>query len=250
MHKFFVPEENIVDGMAYISGEDVKHIYKVLRLKKDDEVSVNNCCGKEFHGIIYKIDREQVQVKMVRELDLNNESNVDIYLFQGFPKSSKMDLIVQKSTELGVREIIPVFTERVVIKNKNGELKKIERWNKIAKEACKQCRRSIIPQVDVPVNLRETIEKLKSMDLIVVPYENEKKLGIKNMVKKIDRDSIKSIAVVVGAEGGFSESEIEMLKKVHSNIVTLGPRILRTETAGFVCISLLMYELGDLGGLD
>lgn len=250
MHKFFVPEKNITDGIAYISDNDVKHINKVLRLKKDDEVVINNCSGQEFYGIIYKIDRDQVQINIVGELDSDNESNIDIYLFQGFPKSSKMDLIVQKATELGVKQITPIFTERVVIKNKNGEFKKVERWNKIAEEACKQCRRRIIPKVDQPINFDETIEKLKSMDLVVVPYENEKKLGIKNMMEKIDRHSIKSAAVIVGAEGGFSESEIDALKEVPSNIVTLGPRILRTETAGFVCISLLMYELGDLGGLN
>ncbi|WP_446898747.1 16S rRNA (uracil(1498)-N(3))-methyltransferase [Clostridium sp. LBM24168] len=250
MHKFFVPEENIIDGMAYISDEDVKHIYKVLRLKKNDEVAINDCCGREFYGIIYKIDRDRVQIKVMKELDLNSESDIEIHLFQGFPKSNKMDLIVQKTTELGVRKIIPIFTERVIVKNKNGELKKIERWNKIAKEACKQCGRSIIPEVGLPLDFKQIIEKLESMDLVVVPYENEKKLGIKNMVSKINKDNIKNIAVVVGAEGGFSESEIDILKKVPSNIVTLGPRVLRTETAGFVCISLLMYELGDLGGLN
>lgn len=248
MHKFFVPEENIIDGIAYIKGEDVKHIYKVLRLKEDDRVSINNCCGQEFLGIISGVDKDQVIIKLSEKLDLNNESNIGIYLFQAFPKSNKMDFIVQKTTELGVKEITPILTERVVVKSRKGEFNKVERWNRIVKESCKQCKRSIIPKVNLPINFEEALEKLKHMDLIIVPYENENNFGIKKLMSNINRDKIKKVAVIIGAEGGFSESEINKLKKIHSNIVTLGPRILRTETASIVCISLIMYELGDLGG--
>ncbi|MBP2033034.1 16S rRNA (uracil1498-N3)-methyltransferase [Clostridium algifaecis] len=250
MHKFFVSKDNIVNNTAYISGEDVKHIYKVLRLEAGDKISINNCEGEEFLAEIESVNKEQVQARIIEKLLLNNESKLDIYLFQGFPKASKMDLIVQKATELGVKKIIPVFTERVVVKNKQGESKKVDRWRRISKEACKQCKRSVIPEIECPLEFDDMLKILPDMDLILVPYENEENLGIKKLSSYIDRDKIKKIAIIIGSEGGFSEEEITCLKDLGANIVTLGPRILRTETAGFVAISLLMYEFGDLGGLN
>jgi 16S rRNA (uracil1498-N3)-methyltransferase len=187
-------------------------------------------------------------VEILEKLNLDNESNIDVYLFQGFPKSSKMDLIVQKATELGVKGITPIFTDRVVVKNKQGELKKVDRWNRIVKESCKQCKRSIIPKVNNPMEFKNIQQLLKNIDLIIVPYENEQNTGIKNLAQNIDKNKIESIGIIVGPEGGFAEEEINTLKDIGANIVTLGPRILRTETAGFVCTSLLMYEFGDLGG--
>ncbi|OBR95771.1 MULTISPECIES: 16S rRNA (uracil(1498)-N(3))-methyltransferase [Clostridium] len=250
MNKFFVPQEDINFNIAYIRGEDVKHIRKVLRLKCGDKININNCNGKEFLGAIEKIDKDEVVVNIIEELTLYNESNIKIYLFQGLPKSGKMDLIVQKAVELGVYEITPVVTSRVVVKNDSGEFKKVDRWNKIAKEACKQCKRSIIPKVNVPISFKELLSEGECMDLIVVPYENESNAGVKKIVNSIeDKSNLEKIAIVIGPEGGFEEQEIDELKNINSHIVTLGPRILRTETAGFVCISLIMYELGDLGGL-
>ncbi|MCH4200685.1 16S rRNA (uracil(1498)-N(3))-methyltransferase, partial [Clostridium tyrobutyricum] len=231
MHKFFVSKENIMENTAYILGEDVRHIYKVLRLKPGDKVSINDCCGEEFLGSIKTIDREQVQVEILEKLNLDNESNIDVYLFQGFPKSSKMDLIVQKATELGVKGITPIFTDRVVVKNKQGELKKVDRWNRIVKESCKQCKRSIIPKVNNPMEFKNIQQLLKNIDLIIVPYENEQNTGIKNLAQNIDKNKIESIGIIVGPEGGFAEEEINTLKDIGANIVTLGPRILRTETA-------------------
>lgn len=250
MRKFFVSDKNIIDGTAYISGEDVKHIYKVLRLKNGDSVIINNCSGKEFAGEISYIDKESVHVDIIEELNFQNESKLRIHLFQGFPKSAKMDLIVQKATELGAVEIVPVFTDRVVVKNKGGEEKKIQRWKKIAIEACKQCGRGLIPDVSSPVSFKEAMDRFENMDLKVVPYENERKLGMKEVFNSSDCKDIKNIAIFIGPEGGFSDSEIQAFKDVNSSIVTLGPRILRTETAGFVCISILMYKLGDLGGME
>ncbi|BAH05869.1 16S rRNA (uracil(1498)-N(3))-methyltransferase [Clostridium kluyveri] len=249
MNKFFVPQEDINFNTAHIKGDDLKHIHKVLRLKIGDKVNINNCHGKEFLGVIDSIEREKVTVNIVEELKLYNESPLKVYLFQGLPKSSKMDLVVQKATELGIWEITPIITNRVAIKGDFKEFKRVDRWNKIALEACKQCKRSIIPAVKPPIYFEELLKYLSNMDLIVVPYEMEKSIGIKKVIDSIEyRDSIGDIAIVIGPEGGFEEEEIEELKNISSKIVTLGPRILRTETAGFVCTALLMYELGDLGG--
>lgn len=248
MHKFFVEKNNIIEDKAYIEGDDLKHIYKVLRLQEGEKVSINNCEGEEFLGVIEKVDKKEAIVKIIDKLEINNESNLEIYLFQGLPKSSKMDLIVQKATELGVKEITPIITERVIVKNEIGEFKKLDRYMRIALEACKQSKRSVIPAVKTPLEFDGLLTKLKEMDLILVPYENEEGYGIKNVVKDITQKDIKKIGIIIGPEGGFEENEINTLKELGAYIVTLGPRILRTETAGFVCISLIMYELGDLGG--
>jgi len=250
VHKFFVPKNNMVGDTAIIEGDDVKHIYKVLRLELGDAVSINNCDGEEFLGQIEDINKKQVIVRCTEKLELDNESPVEVYLFQGLPKSTKMDLIVQKATELGVKEVTPIITERVVVKSELGEFKKLDRWNRIALEACKQSKRSIITKVNTPIEFQGLLDLLKNMDLIVVPYENAKGHGIKNMVSSINKSHIKKVAVIIGPEGGFDEEEINKLKELKAYIVTLGPRIFRTETAGFVCVSLIMYELGDLGGIS
>lgn len=249
MHKFFITEGNIHDNNADIYGDDVKHIYRVLRLKEGEKININNSQGKEYIGEITYIDKNKVQVHLLEELQIQNESLVNIFLFQGLPKSVKMDLIVQKATELGVSEITPIITERVIIKNELGEFNKTERWKRIALEASKQSKRGLIPKVKVPIEFDELLKLIKNIDLVVVPYENERGYGIKQMIKEIDK-SVKSIAIIIGPEGGFEKKEIELLSENGAKIITLGPRILRTETAGFVCVSLLQYELGDLGGMN
>lgn len=248
MHKFFVPKSNIDGKNAIIDGEDVKHIYRVLRLQIGDKVSVNNSEGKEYIGEIISIDKKEVNINLLEENAINNESPVEVYLFQGLPKSTKMDLIVQKNTELGVKAITPIITKRVVVKTELKEFKKVDRWNKIALEASKQSKRSLVPQINIPIDFELLLEELKKMDLVIVPYENQEGYGIKKLIQNIDKNNINKVGIIIGPEGGFEESEILKLKEIGAQIVTLGPRILRTETAGFACLSLIMYELGDLGG--
>jgi 16S rRNA (uracil1498-N3)-methyltransferase len=246
MHKFFVSKNNIVGDKAVIDGDDVKHIYKVLRLENGDKVNINNCEGKEYLGEIISIDKKEVKVNLLEELKVSNESNLNIVLFQGLPKSTKMDLIVQKGTELGMSEITPIITERVIVKNEMGEFTKTERWKRIALEACKQSKRSLIPEINTPIEFKVLLEKTKEFDLVVVPYESAEDYGIKELIESIDYE-VKNVAIVIGPEGGFEDSEIKELMENGSKVVTLGPRILRTETAGFVCATLLQYELGDMG---
>lgn len=247
MHKFFTPANLFTDTHATIEGEDVKHIYKVLRIEAGEKVVINNLEGKEFLGQVEEVNKKEVIIKILEPMETNNESPLNIYLFQGLPKAAKMDLIVQKGTELGTKEIIPVVTERVDVKLK-GEFKKLDRLQRIALEACKQSKRTMIPKVNEPIEFNEMIEKIKNMDLVVVPYENATGYGIRNMMREINPLNIKNIAIVIGPEGGFEEFEIEDLRDKGAHIVTLGPRILRTETAGFTCATLLQYELGDVGG--
>ncbi|WP_026884882.1 16S rRNA (uracil(1498)-N(3))-methyltransferase [Clostridium akagii] len=248
MHKFFVDESFIDGNIVNIQGDDVKHIYRVLRLKSGDQVNINNCKGEEFLAQIKDINKTNVLCEIIEKADINNESALKIYLYQGLPKAAKMDFIIQKSTELGVTSITPVITERVVVKNELKEYKKVDRWNKIALEACKQSKRTIIPKVNQPMELEGFLSEADSYDLIVVPYESKEDFGIKAMIRNLNGKKINSIAILIGPEGGFEEEEIEKLDNLGAQIVTLGPRILRTETAGLVCASLLLYELGDIGG--
>lgn len=252
MHKFFTESNNIDTLQARITGDDVKHIYKVLRLSEGEKVVINNCEGTEYLGKIAYIAKTEVLVDIIEKLNINNESKVRIHLYQGLPKGQKMDLIVQKGTELGIFKFIPTITSRVDVKLK-GEFKKLDRLNRIALEASKQSKRSIIPKVEEVVDFKEAMDELKNMDLVLVPYENAENFGIKTLMRKLenenyDLDSIKNIGVVIGPEGGFEEEEINSLKEQGAYIITLGNRILRTETAGFTATALIQYELSDLGG--
>ena len=252
MHKFFTPKELINDNIGKIVGDDVKHIYKVLRLAPGEKVVLNDCEGTEYYAEVSDVNKQEVILQIIEQIKETNESNINITLFQGLPKSQKMDLIVQKGTELGINQFIPVITKRVDVKLK-GDFKKLDRLNRIALEAAKQSKRSIIPKVLEPIEFEEVLTKIEKIDLMIIPYENATGFGVKTLMyffnkEKYDLSKIKNIGILVGPEGGFEEEEITNLKDKGAYIVTLGKRILRTETAGFVATSLLQYELSDLGG--
>jgi 16S rRNA (uracil1498-N3)-methyltransferase len=159
-----------------------------------------------------------------------------------------MDMIIQKCTELGIVKIVPVITERTIvqIKDKKAETKKIQRWQKVADSAAKQCKRGVIPKVTQPVSFEEMIHNLSTYDLKIIPYEQERKEGLKNILST--NKEYKKVAIIIGPEGGFEQDEVIKAQNAGITSITLGPRILRTETAGFVALSILMYEIGDLGG--
>lgn len=246
MHRFFVDRENIDDGKIQIDRADVKHIKNALRLEVGGEIEVCDKMGTDYRCKISEIEKDEVFCEILETYKSKGESEIGITLFQGLPKSTKMELIVQKSTELGVKRIVPVEMERCVAKitDKKKEAKKIERWSKIAEEAAKQSKRGIIPEISEAMSFKELIDHLQDEEMVIVPYESEDDLGLKIVLKD---STSKKINIVIGPEGGFDESEIVALKEINSHIVTLGPRILRTETAGFTTSALILYELGDLG---
>lgn len=245
MHRFFVEKEQITDDIIEIIGSDVKHIKDVLRLKPKEKIEIAS------DGITYTCElesllKDKIATRIIDRTKGMNESPIDIILYQGLAKGSKMDLIIQKCTEVGVKEFYPVATHRSVVKIKDikKEQSKVERWNSIADEAAKQSKRDILPIVQNIISFDEMIELLKGQENILVPYEDEKKSTIKEKLKISEN---KKIHLIIGPEGGFEPSEIEILKELGANIVTLGPRILRTETAGIVAATIILYELGDLG---
>ncbi len=243
MHKFFTDE--ITDSIAIISGDDHKHLSRVLRLKEDDEVIINDLNGVDYLGRIELIDKQSSRIELREKIASTNESNLEITLYQGLPKAGKMDLIVQKATELGVLRMVPVITERVVVKN-SSEFKKLDRLRRITLEAAKQSKRSRIPVIEMPMTFQEMLQDMKRNQVLIVPYENAENYGFISL--KNELAELTSCGILIGPEGGFSEEEITLLKEKGAKIVTLGKRILRTETAGFTAIAMAQMLYGDMGG--
>lgn len=243
MHKFFTDE--IDELFAYISGDDHKHLSRVLRLREGDSVLVNDLKGTDYLGVIEQIDKHATKIELKDKMLENNESSVNITLYQGMPKAGKMDLIVQKSTELGVSRIVPVLTERVVVKN-SAEFKKLDRLKRIAVEAAKQSKRSVIPVIEEPISFQDMLNDMKKSQILIVPYENQENYGFTTLKKELAE--IKSCGILIGPEGGFTDEEVRILEDRGAKIVTLGKRILRTETAGFTAIALTQLLYGDMGG--
>lgn len=245
MSKFFVKENQINNDKIHILGEDVNHIANVLRMKKEDEVQIcNQETGENYITKIISFSKDEIECEIVKKIIETVESNVDITLFQGIPKFDKMELIIQKNTEVGVKKIVPVLMERTVVKlDEKTANKKIERWQKIAEVAAKQSMRDIIPEIENIIKLQDITKQ--DYDEVLVAYENEEKNMLKQELKKLQGKDRYKIAIVIGPEGGISEKEIEILKNMGTSFVSLGKRILRTETAGIVMSGNIMYELED-----
>ncbi len=240
MPKFFVKSENINDHIITLDGENAKHIGSVLRSKIGDVITVGDGQGRDYECEITEITKKQVKVKITDIFTNDNEPEIKITLYQGLPKADKMELVIQKCIEIGVDRIVPVSTEHTVVKLDGKEDKKIQRWNKIAESAAKQCGRGKIPQVAGLMKFKEAIEEAALLDGAIIPYEKEKDNSLKSFAKKFKG---KSIGIFIGPEGGFSENEIELALSREIIPVTLGKRILRTETAGLVASVILLYEL-------
>jgi len=244
MQKFFVKSSQINNKQINIIGSDVNHIINVLRLKKDDEIQICNIDTSENYIVkIEEYDKEKIKCDIIKKVDSNVESKIKIDIYQGLPKADKMELIIQKTTEIGVRSIIPVIMERSIVKiNKKDEMKKIERWQKIAEVAAKQSKRDIIPKVEQCIDIQELLSRIDKYTKFIVAYEEEKIKTLKDVLKGINNKNNINIGILIGPEGGIDEKEIQVLKG-KAEIITLGNRILRTETAPIVVSSNIIYEL-------
>ena len=244
MPRFFVKSEQVAQDTIYIVGEDVKHIKNVLRKQAGDILEIcNQETGKTYKTEIFEISESRIENKIIEQI-LTSEDRVKVDIYQGLPKADKMELIIQKSIELGVNAIIPVEMKRCVVKlDSKSESKKIERWQKIAESAAKQSGRNIVPEIRHTIKIEDIVKLKDSYDSIIVCYENEKDNYIKNELLKLKGKQELRIAVVIGPEGGLEEKDVEYLKQNGATIVTLGNRILRTETVALNLLSIIMYEL-------
>ena len=223
MDRFFTPKNNInlEQNTCIIEGEDVKHISRVLRSRENDKLEVCDMDNNEYICEIREINKDNILLDIIEKVNIKRESNLKVKLYQGMPKGTKMELILQKLTEIGVDEIVLVQAKRSVTKIDNKkEDKKIERWERIIYEAAKQSKRAKIPKLTGVLTFKEAIKD----------------------------SSANTIGIFVGPEGGFEEEEIEKIQEIDGKVVSLGPRILRTETASVVASSIVLYELSDLGG--
>lgn len=241
MPKFFVHPQDIVGKKITLTGEDEKHIKMVLRAKEGEELTLCDGAGTDYRCRILSLE-QGVETEILSAAACETEPYTQITLYQGLPKADKMEWIIQKCVELGVDRIVPVATERTIVKLEKKEGRKLERWQKIAEAAAKQSGRGKIPCVGPSVlTFAQAAAEAAKMDGALIPYEKEEHCGIRTFVQ---RGMGRHIGVFIGPEGGFSEMEIQMAEESGILPVTLGKRILRTETAGMVAIALLLYELG------
>lgn len=248
MPKFFT--DNVYkDKYITITGNDFNHIKNVLRMKENDEITIcNTSTQTNYLCKILKINAETIECEIIENVESNSELNINITVFQALPKSEKMELIIQKCTEIGAKEFVPISMERCIVKlDSKSEAKKIERWNKIAEVAAKQSGRDIIPEVKNVINLKKLCNLISKYDIVIVAYENEQNNTLKHELKMLNKDNL-NIGIVIGPEGGIEESEIEELKNAGAKIVTLGNRILRTETVAIFLSSIITYEYSNIGG--
>lgn len=245
MHHFFVSPNQIDDKYVTITGGDVNHIKNVLRMKVDEELLISNGQDKDYYCKIEAISDDEIKALILDEEFEGTELPTELYLFQGLPKSDKMELIIQKAVELGVKEIIPVATKRCVVKlDDKKEASKIKRWQAISESAAKQSRRTIIPEISSVMSFKEAINRAKEFELGIIPYENFKDMKeTKDVLSKVQK-GIK-IGIFIGPEGGFEESEVQYALDNGIHPISLGKRILRTETAGLAILSVLMFQLED-----
>ena len=243
MYRFYVGQDNIYDNYIDITGTDVNHIKNVLRLGKGDWVIACDGSGRDYISRITSTENSIIRLCVEKVQESGTEPGTKLVLFQGLPKGSKMEFIIQKAVELGVSGIVPVIMKRCVVKLDAGKaVKKQERWQKIAEAAAKQSGRGIVPEVHAAVMLKEAFDIAASLEYNIIPYELQD--GMEQSRKIINEAcSKKSAGIFIGPEGGFEKEEIEEAIKREIRPVSLGKRILRTETAGMAVLSIMMFQM-------
>src|SRR6056297_189516 len=250
LHRFFINQSDVKNNKVSITGKDYKHISKALRLESGDKIVA---CTGDGYDLIVELDEftsEKVIGNIINREKSKGEPDHNITVAQAIPKKRNMELVVQKTTEIGVKKIIPLKTKRTVVKLKGKkEKKRIGRWQRIAEEAAKQSQRGIIPKIEKIFSIKELKNLKNNYDLVIVLWASEDRKILSEILSDINSRKDKNILLIIGPEGGFSKKEIEIMEnELRAQSVTLGSRILRTETAPIVGLSIILYELGDLGG--
>ncbi len=245
MYRFFIDSEQLNNDIVYLSGEDYNHIHNVLRMKQGEEVLLCDGGDKEYLCTIsaYDMETERVLLDITDVFGNARELPSQITLFQGYPKGDKIETIIQKAVELGVYEIVPVMMKRCVVKLDDKKAhKKVERFNAISLSAAKQSKRGIVPEVKDVMTMKQALEYATDMDLILLPYENAEGMEYSKQVLANIQPG-QRIGIFIGPEGGFESREVDQIEQLGGKTISLGHRILRTETAGMTILSLLMFHL-------
>ncbi len=246
MSRFFVEPSAVEGKYIYMTDKnDLHHMKKVLRLSVGDELDISDGAEWEYHVEIEELGDKEAVLTIVDKQKFAREPKLHVTLYQGIPKASKMEEIIQRCVELGVYSIVPVFMERTVVVDKGNFGKKLDRWQKISDEAVKQCKRGIIPEIQEAKKFKDVLAELSEFELLLFPYENEDNRTIKDCLQDVTMsgDIPREVAIIIGPEGGFADKEAEALDEIGAERVSLGKTILRTETAGPAALAMTMYEL-------
>ena len=245
MQHFFVTPSQVDGTFIYIEGSDVNHMKNVLRMRVGESVTVSDGNNRKYVCRVDGYEEDRVRLCICEEEEQDTELASRIYLFQGLPKQEKMELIVQKCVELGIYQIVPVAMKRCVVKlDAKKAAKKVERWNAIAESAAKQAGRGVIPEVLPVMSYREALAMAEDLDVVLLPYELAEGMAeTKRLIQNIRPGQ--SVGIFIGPEGGFEKEEVELAEAEGARAITLGKRILRTETAGLAILSVLMFHLEE-----
>lgn len=254
MQRYFIESEQFGERTVTITGEDAHHIGKVMRSRPGDEFIVSDGVSRDALVKLVSVESQMVLAEIVERLERTGEPWIKVTLVQSLPKGDKMETVIQKCTEIGATGFLPFISERTVVQyDGKKEEKRIARWRKIAKEAAEQSHRSVIPAVEAPVSWKELLRQLHDYDLVCICYEKEDGSALRDVLRPLVESKAGTkecrIAVIVGPEGGFSEREIQEAEEAGAVSTSLGRRILRTETAGMVALTCIMYESGEMGGM-
>lgn len=243
MHHFFVTPQQISGDKIRIEGGDVNHMKNVLRMKLHEKAEISDGERRTYLCEVEAYEEDVAILHILEEMEVDTEPASKLYLFQGLPKSDKMELIVQKAVELGVYQVIPVAMKRSVVRlDDKKAAKKADRWNSIAESAAKQAGRSRIPEVTMPLSYNEALKMAEELDVTLLPYELAGGMEVtREVIRQIK--SGQSVGIFIGPEGGFEPEEVDAAVSMGAKVITLGRRILRTETAGLATLAVLMFEL-------
>jgi 16S rRNA (uracil1498-N3)-methyltransferase len=247
MQRYFIPKEQFFDHTVHITGDDVHHLSKVMRAVAGDTVICSNGANREAIVEITELHKDKIIAAIIEELPMNNEPKTEVWVAQSLPKADKLETVIQKCTEIGAARIIPFVSERTVVQyDQKKEVKRHDRWCKIAKEASEQAHRNRVPAVDLPFTWKQLLQLLPDLQLVLICYEKEDAQTFRTLLEK--HKPLDKVMIVIGPEGGFTPQEVAQAEAAGCQSVSLGRRILRTETAAMVALSCILYETGEMGG--
>ncbi len=252
MQRYFIAREQFTDTSVQITGDDAHHIINVMRSHAGEQLICSNGVDREVLVQITEMQKGLVLATIVEELTMDHEPGVEVWIAQSLPKGDKMESVIQKCTEIGAARFIPFVSERTIVQyDGRKELKRIERWQKIAKEAAEQAHRNRIPNIDTSLTFKQLLDRVQQVDLALFCYEKEAGLRLKDVLQKTEvgpqAGKVRIYLLIVGSEGGFTEDEMVKAEAAGCKSISLGSRILRTETAALVGLTCIMYETGEMG---
>lgn len=247
MQRYFVPIDQFSDAIVNITGDDAHHIQQVMRAKIGDKLICSDGIDREAIVEIVRFEPKLVSAKIVEPLTMNNEAAIDVWIAQSLPKADKMETVIQRCTEIGAARFIPFTSQRTIVKyNEKKEGRRLERWHKIAKEAAEQSHRNRIPTIEAPRSWKELLKLVPDVSVAFICYEQEEERTFKAILKQ--SASLQRVLLIVGPEGGFTADEVNEAREAGCHAISLGRRILRTETAAMAALTCILYEYDEMGG--